>query len=389
MKNKQLITLLGSTGSIGCQTLDVAAHYPDRFQIQALAARDEVEMLCQQVQRFNPRYVVIYDDSKYQELKERLPDQVEILTGEEGLCQAASLPEVDTVVVAVSGAVGILPTLAAVRAGKRIALANKETLVAAGDLVMPMCLKTGSELIPVDSEHSAIFQCLRNEQRDLHQIWLTASGGPFRTFSQQQMQKVNVDMALQHPNWTMGPKITVDSASMMNKGLEVIEAHHLFQIDFDRIQVLIHPQSVVHSMVEFVDGSWLAHMGVPDMRIPIQYALTYPARLATPTERLDLIGIRQLHFEEPDFNRFPSLQLAYQAGRTGGTMPAVLNAANEVAVHYFLTGQLRFVEIPEVVSFVMSQHQPVRIQSINDVLQYDQSARETALRRIGKGRLKQ
>jgi len=307
------IAVLGSTGSIGRQTLDVAAHHPDLFKIQVLAAYDEVDILAEQVYRFNPACVVIYDASKYQQLKDRVPASVEVLTGQEGLCQAAAYEDTEIVVVAVSGAVGILPTLAAAQAGKRIALANKETLVAAGDLVIPLCKETGSELIPVDSEHSAIFQCLRDERKALQQIWLTASGGPFRKFSREQLQRVTVEMALQHPTWSMGPKITVDSASLMNKGLEVIEAHHLFQVDYDRIQVLIHPQSVIHSMVEFVDGSWLAHMGVPDMRIPIQYALTFPERFETPTQRLDLLGMADLHFEQPDLERFPALQLAYEA----------------------------------------------------------------------------
>jgi len=379
------ISVLGSTGSIGRQTLDVVAHHPDLFKIQALAAFDEVDMLCEQVHRFNPACVVVYDDSKYKQLRDRVPDSVKVLTGQEGLCQAAAYEESDIAVIAVSGAVGILPTLAAVQAGKRIALANKETLVAAGDIVMPLCTEMGSELIPVDSEHSAIFQCLRDESRSLQQIWLTASGGPFRQFSREQLQQVTVEMALQHPNWSMGPKITVDSATLMNKGLEVIEAHHLFQVGYDRIQVLIHPQSIIHSMVEFIDGSWLAHLGVPDMRIPIQYALTYPDRAATPTRRLDLIGMADLHFEQPDIERFPSLQLAYDAGRRGGTMPAVLNAANEVAVHHFLAGRLSFVEIPEVVAYVMSRHQAKVVRTVNDVLQCDQDARELTEERIARG----
>lgn len=379
------ISLLGSTGSIGRQTLDVAAHHPDLFKIQALAAYDEVDLLSEQVHRFQPACVVIYDDSKYQQLKSRVPDSVEVLAGQEGLCRAAAYEDSDIVVVAVSGAVGILPTLAAARAGKRIALANKETLVAAGNLVIPLCREMGSELIPVDSEHSAIFQCLRDESKSLEQIWLTASGGPFRQFSREQLQQVTVEMALQHPNWSMGPKITVDSASLMNKGLEVIEAHHLFQVGFDKIQVLIHPQSIVHSMVEFVDGSWLAHMGVPDMRIPIQYALTYPARAVTPTRRLDLTSMADLHFEQPDIERFPSLQLAYEAGRLGGTMPAVLNAANEVAVHSFLAGHLNFAEIPEVVAYVMSRHRAKVVRTVNDILQCDQEARDLTQERIAKG----
>jgi 1-deoxy-D-xylulose-5-phosphate reductoisomerase len=381
----QFISVLGSTGSIGQQTLDVVAHHPEHFRILAIAALNEVELLCEQVHRFNPAYVVVYDESKYQQLKERIPDSVQILTGQDGLCYIASLEEADIVVVAVSGAVGILPTIAAAQASKRIALANKETLVAAGDIVMPLCKNSGSELIPVDSEHSAIFQCLRDEGKYLHQIWLTASGGPFSSYSWEQLQQVTVEMALQHPNWTMGPKITVDSASMMNKGLEVIEAHHLFQVDFDHIQVLIHPQSIVHSMVEYVDGSWLAHLGVPDMRIPIQYALTYPQRFSTPTQQLDLLSLQALHFEKPDVERFPALQLAYEAGRTGGTMPAVLNAANEVAVEHFLTGKIKFTNIPDIVSHVMSCHQAQVVRTVNDVLQWDHNARELAKERIAKG----
>lgn len=381
----RLISLLGSTGSIGQQTLDVVAHHPNLFKIQALAALDEVDLLCEQVYRFDPAYVVIYDASKYQALKDRLPETVQILTGQEGLCHIASLEAIDIVVVAVSGAAGILPTWEAVKAGKRIALANKETLVAAGDIIMPLCQDTGSEMIPVDSEHSAIFQCLRDEHKSLQQIWLTASGGPFRSFSYEQLQEVTVEMALQHPNWSMGPKITVDSASMMNKGLEVIEAHHLFQVDFDRIQVLVHPQSIVHSMAEFVDGSWLAHLGVPDMRIPIQYALTYPQRFATPAKRLDLISKQGLQFEQPDMKRFPCLQLAYEAGQRGGTMPAVLNAANEVAVQHFLSGRMRFTDIPDLVAHVMNQHQVKVVTTVQDILQCDQNARELTRERIAKG----
>ncbi len=382
---KKSISVLGSTGSIGRQTLDIAAHNPDAFKIEVLAARDEVDVLCEQFRQFQPRYVAIYDPSRYQELKSRLSGKAEILVGEEGLCQAASVAEADTAVIAVSGAVGILPTLAAIKSGKRIALANKETLVAAGDLVMPLCRDHQVDLIPVDSEHSAVFQCLRDEYRHLQTIWLTASGGPFRAFSPEQLEQVSVDMALQHPNWSMGPKITVDSASMMNKGLEVIEAHHLFQVDYNSIQVLVHPQSVVHSMVEFKDGSWLAHMGVPDMRIPIQYALTYPERAATPAQRLDLTALQGLHFEKPDYSRFPALRLAYEAGQEGGTMPAVLNAANEVAVHYFLNGRLKFTGIAGVVEAVMSRHQRQNIHSIDDVMNADIFARELAAATIKKG----
>lgn len=382
---KRSISVLGSTGSIGRQTLDIAAHNPDTFKIEVLAARDEVDVLCEQFRQFQPRYVAIYDSSRYHELKSRLSGKPEILVGEEGLCHAASAAEADTTVIAVSGAVGILPTLAAIKSGKRIALANKETLVAAGDLVMPLCRDHKVDLIPVDSEHSAVFQCLRDEYRHLQTIWLTASGGPFRAFSHEQLEQVSVNMALQHPNWSMGPKITVDSASMMNKGLEVIEAHHLFQVDYDSIEVLVHPQSVVHSMVEFKDGSWLAHMGVPDMRIPIQYALTYPERAATPANRLDLTALQGLHFEKPDISRFPALELAYEAGREGGTMPAVLNAANEVAVQYFLNGQLKFTGIAGVVEAVMSRHQRQNIHSIDDVMHADVFARELAAATIKKG----
>lgn len=382
---KQTISLLGSTGSIGRQTLEVVSHYPERYQIMALAARDEVQMLAGQIAQYQPRYAVIHDASRYQELKSRVAGCTEILTGDDGLCRIASLSDVDIVAVAVSGAVGILPTLAAVKAGKRVALANKETLVAAGELVMPLCRETGAELIPVDSEHSAVFQCLRDEQPFLRNLWLTASGGPFRGFNREQLQRVTVAMALQHPNWSMGPKITVDSANLMNKGLEVIEAHHLFQVDYDHIQVVVHPQSVVHSMVEFVDGSWLAHLGVPDMKIPIQYALTYPRRRATPTSRLKLTDLQALQFEEPDRERFPALQLAYQAGQAGGTLPAVLNAANEVAVDYFLKGQLEFTGIAEVVADVMSRHQKKAVHTVSDVWQADLSAREMTVQRIVKG----
>lgn len=344
------VVILGSTGSIGRQTLDVIDRYPDRFRVLGLAARNEADMLGEQAARYHPQMVALTDKDAYQEFKNAASTPAEILFGLDGLCELAVLPEADIVVIALSGAVGIKPTLAAIDGGKRIALANKETLVAAGDIVMQAVAYKGVELIPVDSEHSAIFQCLAGEKKHLKNIWLTASGGPFRDFSQEQLEKVTVDMALKHPTWSMGPKITVDSASLMNKGLEVIEAHHLFGVDYDHIQVLVQRESVIHSMVELMDGAFIAHLGTADMRIPIQYALTYPERLHSPVPVLDFASQGRIHFEKPDYNRFPALELAYEAGKTGGTMPAVMNGANEVAVQAFLDGKIAFVRMADLVA---------------------------------------
>lgn len=373
------IVILGSTGSIGRQALEVVDKHPERFRVIALAARDEVVQLEEQVNRYKPVAVAVADPAAYKELKGRVAGKCQVLAGIAGMSELSSLPTADTVVVAVSGAVGIKPTLAAIKARKRVALANKETLVAAGDIVMKMARDERVEIIPVDSEHSAVYQCLQGESRFLKRVWLTASGGPFRNFSREELETVTVDMALRHPNWSMGPKITVDSASLMNKGLEVIEAHHLFAVDYDQIEVLVQKESVIHSMVELVDGSFLAHLGVADMRIPIQYALTWPQRLESPARSLDFTTLESIHFSRVDDSLFPSLSLAYMAGRLGGTMPVVLNAANEIAVGSFLANKIKFTDIPTLVEKTMNQHSVVTEPNLDTIFEVDTWARETCL----------
>ncbi|MDD2585221.1 MAG: 1-deoxy-D-xylulose-5-phosphate reductoisomerase [Syntrophomonadaceae bacterium] len=383
-KDKTNIVILGSTGSIGQQTLEVIDKHPDIFRVVGLAARDEINILREQIEHYHPLAVAITDQDAYKRLSSTTRPGMKIMQGLEGLCEIASLPEADTVLVAVSGAVGIKPTLAAIAAQKRIALANKETLVAAGDIVMQQIKQNGVSLIPVDSEHSAIFQCINGETEYLKKIWLTASGGPFREFSLNDLQKVTVDMALKHPNWKMGPKITIDSATLMNKGLEVIEAHHLFNVDYNQIEVLVQRESVIHSMVELVDGSFLAHLGAADMRIPIQYALTYPGRMESPAQSLDFFGLTSIHFEKPDMQKFPALSLAYYAGNTGGTMPAVMNAANEVAVNSFMQGKISFTTIANIVEKVMEKHNLIKIPVLEDIFQADEWARQTCKQLIEK-----
>ena len=369
------VVILGSTGSIGKQTLEVADLHPDRFKVVGLAARDEIEELALQVEKYRPAMVAIGETHCYQPLQNRLGAGCQVVAGIDGMCELAGRDEVDIVVVAVSGSIGILPTLAAIRRSRRIALANKETLVAAGDLVMGLAQEHQAPIIPVDSEHSAIFQCLAGETAHLQNIWLTASGGPFRDFTAKELTGVTVDMALRHPNWKMGPKITVDSATLMNKGLEVIEAHHLFGVAYDRIKVVIQKESVIHSMVELVDGAFLGHLGVADMRIPIQYALSYPERLPSPAASLDFSQIGAIHFQQPNLKRFPLLGVAYEAGRIGGTMPAAMNAANEVAVHKFLAGQIGFLEIARLVEKVLEAHSLVARPQLDDIFAVDGWAR--------------
>ncbi len=369
------IVILGSTGSIGLQALDVIARHNERFRVVGLAARNEVDVLKEQAEQFKPKAIAVGDNNAYPALKNSIAGNVELLSGMEGLSAIAAWPDADIILVAVSGAIGILPTLSAIKAKKQIALANKETLVTAGDLVIQEIKNNNINLIPVDSEHSAIFQCLAGEKDNLKKIWLTASGGPFRDFTLQELELVNVEMALCHPNWSMGPKITIDSATLMNKGLEVIEAHHLFGVDYNDIGVLIHPQSIVHSMVELVDGAFLAHLGAADMRIPIQYAFTYPDRLPSSAQYLDFTKLAALKFQAPDIKRFPALELAYEAGRTGGTMPAVLNAANEIAVQYFLGGKIGFTLIPRLVEQVMNRHDTISEPNLEEILSVDKWAR--------------
>lgn len=381
------LTVLGSTGSIGKSTLDVVSRHPDKYKIIALTANQQDELLFEQCQRFLPRYAVLLDDAACSRLKKRIVDaglQTEVLFGTAALETVSTLPQVDAVMAAIVGAAGMPPTLAAAHAGKKILLANKETLVLAGHLFMDAVRRSGSVLLPIDSEHNAIFQALpRNYAGDMQgsggsKILLTASGGPFRNTPLEQLRSVTPEQACAHPNWSMGRKISVDSASMMNKGLEVIEAHWLFNAPADAIQVVVHPQSVIHSMVQYVDGSVLAQLGNPDMRTPIAYALAYPERIDSGVAPLDLFQIAKLDFVAPDFVRFPCLGLAYQALRAGGTVPALLNAANEVAVAAFLDRKIAFLDIPRLIESVLGQVTRSEVKQLQDVLDADAAARNAA-----------
>lgn len=355
---KKNIAVLGSTGSIGTQTLDIIAEHPDMFRAETLTAGHNWQLLAEQAMRFRPSLAVIADKTAYPSLKEALKDyDIRVEAGAEAIAEAASLPSVNTVVTAMVGYSGLIPTVAAIKSGKkRIALANKETLVVAGEIISGMIRDNEAEIVPVDSEHSAIFQCLVGEKREnLSKIILTASGGPFRDKTLEELEKVTVADALHHPNWSMGAKVTVDSASMMNKGFEMIEARWLFDCPPEKIEIVVHPQSIVHSMVEFIDGSIKAQLGMPDMHIPISYALGYPDRLTSPRPALPLSRYRHLDFEAPDYNKFPLLSYAFEAIRKGGNMPCILNAANEKAVEAFLNGKLRFVDMPAFVHEVMER----------------------------------
>jgi 1-deoxy-D-xylulose-5-phosphate reductoisomerase len=375
------ISLLGSTGSIGVSTLDVVGAHPDQFAVTALAAGRNITLMKQQIERFRPRLAAMIDEAHASELRRLLgpASGTHVLSGPEGYRETAAASDADMVVSAMVGAAGLLPTLDAIDAGKDIALANKETLVMAGHIVLRRASERGVKIIPVDSEHSAIFQCLLgNRGVDVRRIILTASGGPFLHASEEELAKVTTAQALRHPNWTMGKKITIDSATMMNKGLEVIEAGWLFGFPVETIDVLIHPQSIVHSMVEYRDGSVIAQMGVPDMRLPIAYALSYPNRLIREEETLDLRKIGTLTFLHPDPVRFPALRLAYEAAKAGRTMPAVLNGANEMAVTAFIEEHIRFDRIVSVVQEVLSRHQGQADPGIDAILEADRWAREEA-----------
>ncbi len=364
------ISILGSTGSIGTQTLEVVRQNGD-IQVTALAAGSNIEKLEEQIREFRPALACVWQEEKAAELRVRTADlPVRIVSGMEGLIEAAAEPSADLTVTAVVGMIGIRPTIAAMEAGKDIALANKETLVTAGHIIMPLAQKLGVRILPVDSEHSAIFQCLHGEnQNPASRILLTASGGPFRGRTREQMRGIQVEDALKHPNWTMGAKITIDSSTMVNKGLEVMEARWLFDVDFDQIQVVVQPQSVIHSMVEFADGAVMAQLGTPDMKLPIQYALYYPERRYLAGERLDFWSLNQITFEKPDLENFPGLALAYAAGRTGGTMPTVFNAANEYAVREFLNRRISYLEITEMIQAAMERHAPVPDPSVEEILE--------------------
>ena len=370
------VAVLGSTGSIGRNTLEVISQFPDRFKVVALAAGENVSLLLEQAQKFRPSLISCKNEFLAEKIKDQLPPGVRLLWGKEGALAVATHPEADLVVSALVGAVGLLPTVYAIRAGKDIALANKETLVMAGPLVMAEAREKSVRLLPVDSEHSAIFQALKaGRKEEVKNLILTASGGPFRQHDKASLSRVTPQEALKHPNWQMGAKITIDSATLMNKGLEVIEACYLFEIPKEKIQVKIHPQSIVHSLVEFIDGSVIAQLGIPDMRIPIAYALSYPERLPLSLPPLDLVAVSPLTFEEPDLERFPCLRLAYEALERGGTAPAVLNAANEVAVEAFLAGRLRFDQIPQLIQGVLEEVEISDHPSLEEVLEADILAR--------------
>ncbi len=381
--SKKRLSIIGSTGSLGTQTLNVVRRYSDRFQVVALAAGKNTELLLEQAREFKPLVVSITDESKIPLLKNELESSgIKIVGGNNGLREVAALPDADMLVNLVVGAVGLLPTLDAISEGKEIALANKETLVAGGAIVTRAAKEKGIDIIPIDSEHSAIFQCLQGGRESLKRIILTASGGPFRQASLEELEKVTPQEALRHPNWSMGGKITVDSATLMNKGLEVIEAMWLFGVELSQIDVVVHPQSIIHSMVEFDDGALLAQMGVPSMLVPIQYALTYPERLDSGAERVDFATLKTLTFEEPDMVRFPALKLAYQACKTGGTMPTAMNAANEIAVVSFLSGKTKFIDIPRIIEKVMERHNNIVDPSLDDIMFVDAWAREQTRRFI-------
>ncbi len=376
------VSLLGSTGSIGTQTLDVIRAYPDAFALSAMACGSNIELARQQIVEFKPELVSVSTAEDANKLKAEFGEHVEIMYGTDGLIEVAKFGKSEVTVTAITGSVGLLPTLAAIEAKKPIAIANKETLVTAGHLVVEAAKKHGVPLIPVDSEHSAIFQALQGEShKAIDRLILTASGGSFRDRTREELKHVTVEEALSHPNWSMGAKITIDSATMMNKGLEVIEARWLFELDYDKIDVLIHKESIIHSMVEFVDRSVIAQLGTPDMRVPIQYALTHPDRYARPsTERLELWELGKLHFNKMDMERYRCMHLAYEAGKAGGTMTTVLNAANEVAVERFLNGQLTFLEIEQVIELALEAHSPIANPTLDEIQAVDKEIRERLTR---------
>ncbi len=376
MKN---ISLLGSTGSIGKQTLEVAAANPDKMKIRVLAAHTSDTVLEEQIRAFEPDFAVLSDKEAAARLKARYHGKTEILAGEEGLLAAATYSEVDTVLASMVGYAGLRPTMAAINCGKNIALANKETLVAAGSLVMEAVAKNNVSLTPVDSEHSAIFQALQGGKEDeVKRLLITASGGPFRGKKRSELESVTLAQCLNHPNWSMGKKITVDSSTLANKGLEVIEAHWLFNMPYEKIDVVVHPQSIIHSLVEFCDGSVIAQLGEPDMRLPIQYALSYPCRYHKAFDQLDLIKAGTLTFEAPDMEAFPSLRIAIDCGKAGGILPCVFNAANEEAVYAFLDNKIKYLDIPYITEKVASLHKNIAAPCIEDIERADAEARAAA-----------
>jgi len=380
MKSKKIIAILGSTGSIGTQTLDVVREHPDLFEIYALTAHNNVDLLIHQAREFQPEMVVIANESLYPKLKEALSDlPIKVWAGEEALCQVVQAEPIQTVLTALVGYAGLRPTIQAIKAKKVIALANKETLVVAGELVSRLAIENRTPILPVDSEHSAIFQCLVGEGNNpIEKIWLTASGGPFLNYTREQLEKVTKVEALRHPNWNMGAKITIDSASMMNKGFEMIEAKWLFDVAPQQIEIVVHPQSIIHSMVQFADSSIKAQLGLPDMRLPIQYALTYPDRIFSGLERLDFYKCKSLTFDEPDLNKFRNLQFAFEAVKQGGNIPCVLNAANEIAVDAFLKDRCGFLQMSEIIEQTMQAVSFIEQPSLDDYIQTNTEARKKA-----------
>ena len=379
------IAILGSTGSIGTQTLDIVRKEPD-LQVTAMAAGANVELMERQVREFRPALAAMWTKEAANDLRERIKDlEVEVIYGIEGLLEVAAHEESDVLVTAIVGMIGIRPTIAAIECGKTIALANKETLVTAGHIIMPLAAKKGVSILPVDSEHSAIFQSMHGENRErVEKILLTASGGPFRGKKREELSSMTVEDALNHPNWSMGKKVTIDSASLVNKGLEVMEARWLFDVDLDRIQVVVHPQSIIHSAVQYVDGGIIAQLGVPDMKLPIQYALFYPDRRPMDTKRVDLFSLKQLTFEEPDTDTFRGLKLAYQAAGRGGTLPTVFNAANEMAVALFLQRKITFLQIPELIESSMENHRVTDNPTVEQVLETEAETYEYIKQKFGE-----
>ena len=371
------IAILGSTGSIGTQTLEVVRENGD-IQVLAMAAGNNIALLEQQIREFHPKLVAVWSEEKAKELRDRIKDtKTEVMWGMDGLIAVSVYKDVEILVTAIVGMIGIRPTIEAIKAGKHIALANKETLVTAGHIIMPLAKEYGVSILPVDSEHSAIFQSLQgNERKSIHKILLTASGGPFRGKKEEDLLNIKVEDALKHPNWTMGQKITIDSSTMINKGLEVIEAKWLFDVDVDQVQVVVQPQSIIHSMVEYVDGAIMAELGTPDMKLPIQYALYYPERRYLPGDRLDFWSLGKIDFEKPDMKTFYGLELAYEAGRKGGSLPTVFNAANELAVSKFLNREIRYLEIMEIVEDCMRAHRNIEHPTLQQILDTEKATYE-------------
>lgn len=374
------ISILGSTGSVGTQTLEVIDYLDDEWDVISLSAYSNIDLLEQQIKKYQPKYAVVIDNKSAKTLKDKLTNHsTKILKGINNLEKIASLPELDLVINSIVGAAGLKPSIAALEVGHKLGLANKESLVIGGHLISEIIEKNNSYILPVDSEHNAIFHLLESkEAREIKNILLTASGGPFFSKSMNEMSKVTVEEALNHPNWDMGNKITIDSATMMNKGLEVIEAHWLFDMDYDNIKVVVHPESIIHSMVEFLDKTITAELGVPDMKTPIQSVLTYPKKTQSNVESLNLFEVGQLNFKKPDFNKFTNLKLAFEAGKKGGSMPVVLNAANEVAVNLFLNKKISFLEISEIIEKTIEKHKKVDFPGVEDIMAIDNWARKTA-----------